>query len=281
MMEFLGDKRWLVYVLPGFVSLFVASFISDLPKITDAQLPITYIALTFLSVAIPVGVADIYLRQRKQSRSLAEVIQQPIVVSSTFILSIIFGFLLGVFNNTDSVSEGLRSIFGKDKVLTATHTGVLPYLFKKSQLPELANLDGMPYLDRSFKEFRNRYMRFNFGSARDAYEGVATLYSASNEKPQVFLSPVCIIKNGQTTPHIGTGIWLSLDKLESVQVLYNECSPCAAQIETMFGHQPAVCDIKKHMSVQTQVPSKEDAERLGALADALREVATEFDRLRH
>jgi hypothetical protein len=251
-MEFFGDKRWLVYVLPGFLALFVASFISDLPKISDAQLPITYIALTVLSVAIPIGVAHIYLRWRNESRTLSQVIQQPAVVSSTFVLSIIFGFLLGAFNNTDSVSEELRSVFGKDKVLTATHTGVLRYLFKKSQSPDLADLDGIPYLDRSFKEFRNRYMRFDFGSAHDSYEGVVTMYSGSDEKPQAFLSPVCVIKNGQVTPHIGTGIWLSLVKLENVQVLYNECSQCAAQIETMFDRKPVICDIKKHASASAQ-----------------------------
>jgi hypothetical protein len=253
-MEFFGDKRWLVYVLPGFLALFVASFISDLPKISDAQLPITYIALTFLSVAIPLGVTHVSLRRKNESRPLTEVIQRPSLISWTFILSVIFGFLFGAFNNTDIVSAMLRVVFGKNIVLTMTHTELLRYLFKKSQSPELADLDGMPHLNESLKRYRNRYMRLDFGSARDVYEGVVTAYYGSDERPQAFLSPVCIIKNGQAAPYIGTGIWVSLNKLQSVQVLYNECSPCAAQIETLFGRQPAVCDIRKYTSAPVQSP---------------------------
>jgi hypothetical protein len=251
-MEFFGDKRWLVYVLPGFLALFVASFISDLPKISDAQLPITYIALTFLCVAIPLGVSHVSLRLRNEARSLTEVIQRPIVVMWTFILAVIFGYLFGALNNTDSVSAALRKVFGKNNVLTLTHTEPLHYLFKKSQSQQLAELDGTPYLDASFKEFATRYMRFEFESDREIYEGVVTLYNASSEKQQAFLSPVCIIKNGQATLNEGTGIWLSLEKLKSIKVLYYECSPCAAKIESMAGRKPPVCDIEKHMSAPAQ-----------------------------
>ncbi len=240
-MEFLGDKRWLVYVLPGFLALFIASFISDLPKISDAQLPITYIALTFLSVAIPLGFAHVALRLRNESRSLTEVIQWPSVILSTFALSLIFGFLFGMFNNTDWISIRLRSVFGDDNVLTLTHTEPLRYLFKNSQSPVLADRDWMPYVKPELKKLDGRYMRFDFGGDRDMYEGVVTLYYASSEKPQAFLSPVCIIKNGQVTPYIGTGIWLSLEKLKSVQVLYKECSSCQLEIDKKFNGQQAAC----------------------------------------
>ena len=49
-----------VYNRPA--TLFVAGFISDFPEVRDTELPIVYVALTALSVAIPLGILHLYGR---------------------------------------------------------------------------------------------------------------------------------------------------------------------------------------------------------------------------
>ncbi|WP_455270916.1 hypothetical protein [Rhizobium herbae] len=131
-MNFLGDNRWLVFILPGFIALFVASFISDFPEVRESQLPIIYIALTALSVSIPLAVVHAYGVIFKVPYTWNDIIRSPYVLLGILASSIVLGFLFGVAHTTDYVSRGLRGIFGRDIVLTSSHSDPLHQVLKNS-----------------------------------------------------------------------------------------------------------------------------------------------------
>jgi hypothetical protein len=210
-MQFLGDNRWLVVVLPGFFALFVAGFISDFPQVRDSQLPIVYVALTALSVAIPFGALHIYGRVRKKQFSVNLLLRKPAFVAGIFVTSVVLGFIFGILNTTDVVSRDLRAIFGKDIILTSSQSEVLKVLFKLSYSADFAEYDGWPgkggsdgvtnFISDDLKRFRNRYVKVNFGEKRNSYEGVVTSFYEGSEKPQVYMSPACL----EVDPENGTG----------------------------------------------------------------------------
>ncbi|ANL68585.1 hypothetical protein AMC82_PC00021 (plasmid) [Rhizobium phaseoli] len=228
-MNYFGDKKWLVFVLPGFFALFVASFISDFPQIRDAQLPIVYVALTVLSVAVPFLAAHLYGRWKGQTYTLDSLLTSPSMISSIFLCSLILGFLFGVAHTTDYVSRGLRSLFGKDIILTASQSDALHYLLKNSYNENF--LDGNPYI----KSISNRYARIYSGDKRNVYEGVVASFFESTESPQAYLSPACLISNDRAFPINGPGVWLNLDKVADIQFIDARCSICAEQVALAAG----------------------------------------------
>jgi len=228
-MSFLGDNRWLVIVLPGFIALFVASFISDFPEVRDTQLPIVYIALTALSVAVPFFVVHLYGKAKGVPYSIDSLIRSPLVVSSIFACSLVLGFLFGVAHATDYISRGLRSFFGKDLILTPSHSDVLHFLMKTSYSNKF--MDGHPYIKTS----ANRYARIYSSDSRNVYEGVITSYFNSTETAQVYLSPACLLTTDAVTPINGPGAWMNMDKVSDIQFIDARCSVCAEQVALTSG----------------------------------------------
>src|SRR5262245_13974680 len=97
-MKFLDDHRWLVFVLPGFFALFVAGFVSDFPEIRDVELPIVYVALTALSVVIPLAVLHLYGRAKGIGYTTDSLPQRPRFVLGVFVTSIVLGFTFGIIH---------------------------------------------------------------------------------------------------------------------------------------------------------------------------------------
>ncbi|UVK38742.1 hypothetical protein LHFGNBLO_000020 [Mesorhizobium sp. AR10] len=237
-MNFLGDQRWLIYVLPGFIALFVASFISDFPQIRDSQLPIVYIALTAMSVAIPLLAVHIYGKLRGIPFEFDSTIRSPMVLSAIFFSSVVLGFVFGVAHTTDYVSRGLRGVFGKDIVLTSSHSELIKVLFKNAYNEKFT--DGQPHLDSKYKRnHTNRYAIFTFAGDRKSYEGVVAEFFGTNDKPQVYLSPACSIEKGDPIVVRGPGVWLNLEGLEDIQFVYSVCSKCASELELAAGNEPS------------------------------------------
>ena len=71
-MKFIKDGIW-IYFIPGFVAMFVAGFISDFPTIRDAQLPIVYVTLTFICVALSLIVTHFFLLIRGQQLEIVKI----------------------------------------------------------------------------------------------------------------------------------------------------------------------------------------------------------------
>jgi Family of unknown function (DUF6338) len=246
-MQFFENQKWLVYVLPGFVALFVAGFISDFPEIRDTQLPIIYVALTLLSVAIPLSCLHVYGARRGIAYDINKITQRPGVVATIFAFSVFLGFSFGIAHTTDYISRLLRSIFGRDIILVSSHSEPISVLFKLAYEGEKfgRELDGQPYVPSEIQNFASRFVRIRFEENQEEYEGVVTSYFGSTERRQVYLSPACKIDSTAVVPIRGPGVWLNLEKVQSVQFIYSMCSECKSLIDISAGQQSSVmCPIK-------------------------------------
>jgi|GEM_PF-6445399 len=237
MIKNLGEHRWLIFVLPGFIALFVAGFISDFPRIRDVQLPIVYVALTFLSVSIPLFIAQVYGRLLKKEYNINNLLRAPRFVAGVFLCSFVIGFIFGIAHTTDYISRALRNVFGNDIVLISSHSELIRVLFKNAYNEKF--LDGQPNVGRDLKRRKNRYARFSFSDDRKDYEGVIASFFSGEEKPQVYLSPACKISKNGVSIVKGPGVWLNLERVEDIQFIYSVCSECASALEVAAGKKPS------------------------------------------
>lgn len=238
MFKGLGDNRWIVFVLPGFIALFVAGFVSDFPEVRDVFIPFVYVALTAISVAVPlagVAVVDIF---RRGTIAYDKLHQTPWFVGATFATAIVIGFLFGLAHSTDVVSKILRDVFGKNSVLVSSHTEAIRLLFREAYRHDFIDeFDGIPPEYISDKE-RQTYVEISYGEGahtRKAY-GVVHSYFGGSERPQVYLSPACREIGGAVAPVKGPGLWVNLEQVIEVAFEYQACSRCAAALKADTGH---------------------------------------------
>lgn len=229
-MNFFGDNRWLVFVMPGFLALFVAMFVSDLPEIRDAFLPIIYVALTFLSVALPLGALHVYGKFRDKTYTLESALRIPSVLISIFTCSILIGLAFGIANTTDVVSQILRAAFGNDNVIVVSHSELNRLLFRNAGTDAFP--DRQPHIEM---QNHNLYVRFTFKGERATYEGSIGQYYGTGDKPQIYISPACRIEEGKMSLVQGPGAWLDLEEAEDIQFIYSSCSECAKMLELQAG----------------------------------------------
>lgn len=230
MIDFLRDQKWIVYVLPGFVALFVAGFISDLPQVRDVMIPFVYVALTFLSLLIPLALAHIYAKVTKKNIPVSDLPHNTWFVSAVFVSSVFWGFAFGSAHSTDFVSGWLRSVLGKDAIIVSSHTEPLRLLFREAYDPSSRDgFDGVPEtLVPGAKKEINTYLRITYGAGDTiaVAHGVATKYNGASERRQVYLSPACTGSGKDIVPVPGPGLWIDLEHVYSVEFIYASCSLC-------------------------------------------------------
>ena len=238
MFRSLGDNRWIVFVLPGFLALFTAGFVSDFPQIRDVLIPFVYVALTAVSVSIPLLATHFLAVARGRRVYLGDLHRNVWFVTSTFAFSVLIGLLFGMAHSTDAVSHAMRSWFGKNIILVSSHTETLRLLFREAYQPDFVDeYDGNPYIHD--KE-RNVFVRLTYGNTEDVRvsHGVVHSYFGRVERPQVYLSPACKEETGNVVPIEGPGLWVNLDNLIEVEFQYQGCSSCAAALKRESGHGP-------------------------------------------
>lgn len=243
-MSLFGEHRWLIFVLPGFFSLFVAMFISDLPEINDTRLPVVYIALTFVSVALPLGCLHLFGRITGKAYTIQSALRVPAFLAGVFVSSLVVGLLFGMANTTDVVSDYLRALFGNNLVTVSSHSELAQSLFQKINTPAERFPDRQPHFQYADT---NLYTRFVFKEGNNSYEGAVGQYSGRSEKQQqVYLSPACLVEKGIVTPVAGPGVWLNLTDVREIQFIYSVCSECALVVEQAAGKPvPRSCPFKK------------------------------------
>ncbi len=238
MLERLQDQKWIVYVLPGFLSLFIAGFISDFPQIRDVLIPFVYVALTAISVIVPLSITFLYSITFKKKFVLDELPRNVWFVSGVFVFSVVLGFGFGIAHSTDGVSNWLRHLLGKNTVLISSHTEPIRLLFREAyQDTFVKEFDGIPKAYIPSKE-KNIYVTIMYGSLKkkDIAHGVVHSYHSHTESPQAYLSPACTEVNGSILPVAGPGLWVNLKHVQSVKFIYLSCSPCAEAIKLTTGH---------------------------------------------
>ncbi|KZM50044.1 hypothetical protein [Labrenzia sp. OB1] len=238
MLDRLQDQKWIVYVLPGFLSLFVAGFVSDFPQIRDVLIPFVYVALTALSVIFPLAVTFVIAKISRRSIHLDELPSNGWFVTGVFLFSIVLGFVFGVAHSTDGVSNWLRQMLGKNVVLVSSHTEPVRLLLREAYQHDFVDeFDGVPAAYIPKKE-RNIYTVVNYGAGETAKiaHGVVHSYHSHTESPQAYLSPACTEESGKVTPIQGPGIWVNLTDVHSIEFVYQSCSSCAAAIKADTGN---------------------------------------------
>lgn len=238
MFDKLQDQKWIVYVLPGFLALFVAGFISDFPQIRDVLIPFVYVALTALSVLLPLVIAFFIAKLWKKRFNINSLANNGWFVTGVFLNSMFLGFLFGVAHSTDGVSNWLRQLMGKNVVLVSSHTEPIRLLFREAyQHNFVQEFDGVPASYIPTKE-RNIYVVVTYGEGDGPRisHGVVHSYHSHSENPQAYLSPACTEEAGDVSPVAGPGMWINLANVQSVEFLYQSCSPCAAALKGDTGH---------------------------------------------
>lgn len=236
-MSFLGDQRWLFFVLPGFIALFVASFVSDFPEIRDSQLPIIYVALTVCSVALPLVVVDLFGRITGEPFTFGGLLQSRKFIAAVFFCSVATGLLFGVAHTTNYVSDSLRALFGKDVIIKSSISELRQQILQlSSSTQKFAEFDRQPYVDPDTdKKWAQRYAVLHFSENLKSYEGYIAKYSATNEKPAVYLSPACYFSpEGEVIVVKGPGVWVDAEMATSIEILYETCSRCKLRIDEIF-----------------------------------------------
>ena len=229
-MKFISDGVWL-FLIPGFIAIFVAGFISDFPAVHEAQLAISYVTVTTLCAAISLLAAHAVKRHRGERVELAQLVRRPWFALSLLVTSVVFGFLLGILHNTDRVSNMLQAIFGPELVTIVSHGQLRAELFGRSYGKGGANQpmwDGRPCFAHNTS---SHYIRVVFRDEARVYEGVAEKWSGRKDDPDVYLSPACEVEGETVTVIRGPGTWLNLEGVRQIQVIDDICSPCALQIQ--------------------------------------------------
>ena len=233
-MNDLLNKKTLILAIPGFVALFAANFVSDMPTIRDSQLPFVYILLSLISLSIPLVAIQIYRKFSGKILSIDKILSNFYFLSATFLFSIFVGFSFGVLHTTDSVSSSLRSIFGKDIVPISSHNELVRELFSRAYSSDFP--DGrFGILPAERFDFPNRYARITIDGANVVYEGVITQFFSGNDTPQVYLSPSCKLTAARIDIIKGPGTWVNLNKVESIDFVDARCSGCSAKHEEIAG----------------------------------------------
>ena len=231
-MNLLRDRGWL-YLIPGFLALFVASFVSDFPEIRDTQLPIVYISLTFISAIIPFIVVHLVLRFRKKVITIDYLQRSPWFISSVFFCSIGVGLLFGILHTTDVVSHSLRELIGKRLISVVSHDELVRELFSRSYSGGFP--DGRVDFNSNTPSL---YLRIAFEKDSKIYEGVAENWYGGKTRPQIYLSPACRIESSVAIPVHGPGVWLDLKGVQDIQFIDDGCSICSTSLERAAGRTP-------------------------------------------
>lgn len=249
MFDRLQDQKWIVYVLPGFLALFVAGFISDFPEIRDVLIPFVYVALTGLSLIVPLGLTVLIAKFRRTPVYATDLPSNGWFVSGVFAFSILVGFAFGAAHSTDFVSTWLRSVLGKDAVLVSSHTEPLRLLMREAYQPNFVErFDGIPSTYVSNKE-PNIFVAITTGVGENALvsHGVVHSFHSHSENPQAYLSPACQEVSSEVIPVRGPGLWVDLQDAQTIEFIYQACSPCAAALKAETGNGPLItsCPFEK------------------------------------
>lgn len=240
----LPDKNLYLLALPGFVALFSANFVSDMPQIRDSQLPFVYFILSVFSLLPPICMTYLVTFIRKKAVSFKQLLSNAYFLLGTFVFSIIIGFSFGVMHTTDIVSSTLRNIFGKDIVPIYSHNELVRELFSRAYSTKYTFPDGRfppdgknGILPTDKFDHASRYARFSFSKGGVAYEGIVNKFFSGTDKPQAYISPACMINGNEVEIVQGPGVWINLASASTIQFIDARCSLCATKHEELNGRE--------------------------------------------
>ena len=222
------NPTWMLFLFPGFVSYMFARFISDFSQLNTLEqtlaflgFSITSAAFTHLTCRIKDSIAAT-IKKRRQGAGTPKTDSS----SSTFFLTCLIVWSVAI-----GVGTGL---FFQRNVLPETFfkVGILDTPSKQSEVRPLTKLlfmnkKGLIGDGRGWKKIRKEaWVRVHLNKG-EIFEGWPFYYSLAGKPGEIYLSPVCIIKddeNQELEYHQGPGILIYENQIRFIDFIENsEC----------------------------------------------------------
>lgn len=225
MEEFQKKFIWLVFILPGFLTVTVIGAIADLGDAGEFSLTLYSLALTFVDVAIAVLIsAAIVGLLALVGVALEQVGRLLIFVAVTLVISVVIGLVVGIASEQGTVYATLRQIPFFEVLNKRSQARPLIFLLRQNTGGQLdIEGDGRPR-DKVGEAYLRVYLDDDV-----IYEGWPEFYDS---KPtEIYLSPACRMSEdaaGAATARKipGPGAVIPESQVKHAILLERDASPC-------------------------------------------------------
>jgi hypothetical protein len=239
-------------LLPGFLSLGVATYVSTIGEIPDIQYVVLALALTYLNVMITSLVWHKRLGVQLPSPDADRWRLRFFMM--LFGVSIITGLGFGSLYESDLAFRLVRSLFGQSAFIKETSQPQLQAILRRLNHGPYPNDKRPPGM-----QYAGTWVRINITKDDPPVEGFPASWSSRAQSTQVFLSPACNMAGGKAQLVQGPGILVTSDKIASITLIDEDHSACWSEYSAAVAKLP-------HQSPSQQQP--------GAIKDMVTVLAT-------
>lgn len=218
-------------LLPGFLSLGVATYVSTIGEIPDIQYVVLALALTYLNVMITSLVWPQRLVAQLPSPDADR--WRPRFFMMLFGVSIFTGLGFGSLYESDLAFRLVRSLFGQSAFIKETSQPQLQAILRRLNRGTYPN-------DRRPPEMRypRTWVRINITKDDPPIEGFPASWSSRAQSTQVFLSPACNMVGDNAQLVQGPGILVTSDKIASITLIDEDHSNCWSKYSAAVARAP-------------------------------------------
>ena len=217
---------WFLIILPGFLSLGLAQYISDIGDVSEFKLICYSMVLTFVNLALgyviyfPIYKLAELLKRTPKSKtpSAPSVSRHPrLFILIILIVAILTGLVVGVTYENDTLIKLLRGVPGTGMITKRSYQRPLTFLLALNRKGKLE--EGRPDPMKTTEAWVK--IRLNSGKV---FHGYPEFFSLKGKTSEIFLSPACreITRNGCTkiVDIEGPGILISEKDIEFIEFFW-------------------------------------------------------------
>lgn len=223
---------WLFVLMPGFISIFLARSLSDLPGIRDFDLPIAYLCFSFVNCGLPLLLIHSINKLVDRDVDIKSALISPIFLIGSISMSAVTGIFFAILVSTDALPRFATRYVDEAMFPIDSYSEPLRYLLRQTNLAEFPDGRFYPSPD---ERWINRYVRLSGVGDGLEFEGVPKLFHNWEQEPQVYLTPACVIRSGVMQLIYGPGVWVRLSEVSHMSVIDTPCSECALMLEESAG----------------------------------------------
>lgn len=223
---------WFLIILPGFLSLGLAQYISDIGDVSEFKLICFSLVLTFVNLAfgyviyLPICKLGELLKQRPKSETplSPSISRHPrIFILIVLVVAILTGIIVGVAYENDALLKLLRGIPGTGMITKRSYQRPLTFLLALNRKGKLE--EGRPEPMKTTEAWVK--VRLKSGKV---FHGYPEFFSLRGENSEIFLSPACREITGHGCTKVveieGPGILISEKEIEFIEFLDRPKSEC-------------------------------------------------------
>ncbi len=232
MLEDFEKKFVWVLILPGFLSLGLAEYLSGIGDVGEFKLVCYSLVLTFVNLALAYVIyTPIYKfgklfkkKQNSEISSLLSVSKHPrLFILIVLVIAILTGIIIGVAYENDTLIKLLRGIPGTKMITKRSHQRPLTFLLALNRKGKLE--EGRP---KSMKT-TEAWVKARLKSGK-VFHGYPEFFSMRGKTSEIFLSPACTEITGHGCTKVvefeGPGILIFEKDIEFIEFLDRPKSEC-------------------------------------------------------